>query len=1164
MTDPRSSDAQARHDIRSRFDRTLLVEASAGTGKTTEMVLRIVNGLGEGITTVDRFVAVTFTEKAAAELKLRLREQLDRARLECADGSRRQRLDQAVTHLEEAHINTIHGFCADLLRERPVEALVDPAFDILVGSTARRLFDRIFDEWLSEVLESPPSGVRRALVRRVSGEAENDAGPVEQLRRAAWEATEWRDFTAPWTRDPQFDRVAGIEGVLGALRSFVDASANPSREHDPLWTDTLFVRRTWHDIEQRAARSVVDLDEIESLLGSLARDRDRVRARQGSGASYSAMRQRVEVLGAREALFAQLDTFVQAADADLAALLHEELSEPVRRYEEAKTRAGQLDFLDLLVRARNLLRDNRSVLDDFQQRFDRILVDEFQDTDPIQAEILLRLCAVSPDIDDWRRVTLSPGKLFIVADPKQSIYRFRRADVGIYQDVKSLLAGQGVEPLYLSRSFRSVPSIQRFVNRVFAPLMREDHAALQAEYVPLEPSRSEPSDQPAVIALPIPEPYGIRNISGAAIDRSLPPAVAAFIGWLLNDSGWTVTERTQRGRDDQRVPIAARHVCLVFRRFESWGRDVTRPYVDALEARDVPHLLVGGRSFNGREEIDTIKTALCAIEWPNDELAVFATLHGPLFAFDDASLLRWREACGSFSPFNATRNLPHGLDEIAGALQTLGKLHRGRNRVPVAETIHALLEATRAHAGFVLRPSGEQALANVLHTAELARRFAASGGMSFRSFVEDLLEGRFGDESDAPILEEGGDGVRIMTVHKAKGLEFPVVVLCDVTANLASRRASRFVDASRELCAVRLAGCAPWDLLGHEAEEMQRDHAEGIRAAYVAATRARDVLVVPAVGDEPYDTARSKWTSVLADGLYPARDRRRDASAAPACPTFPTRDTVLTRPHGDAASPQTMAPGWHWIGESRDEDAGYGVTWWDPRLFDLEREPHLGLRETDLLSKDVSPAVVSDDLAACREWEERRAARLARGQRASLSTVRATERALEAERAAAGAPIPIEVVSLRRQPHRGRGLRYGSLVHAVLATVRLDAARTEIEASSDALGRLAGAPVDERHDAVDAVERILAHDLMAQAREAIARGRCHRESPVTLVDEDGSLVEGQVDLAFEREGTWQVVDFKTDVDDVASAARYRAQVALYARAIMTATGQPVRGWLVQV
>ncbi len=173
----------------------------------------------------------------------------------------------------------------------------------------------------------------------------------------------------------------------------------------------------------------------------------------------------------------------------------------------------------------------------------------------------------------------------------------------------------------------------------------------------------------------------------------------------------------------------------------------------------------------------------------------------------------------------------------------------------------------------MLRPGGEQALANVLHVSELARQYELEGGMSFRGFVEALREAAQGGQAaEAPILEEGSDGVRLMTVHKAKGLEFPVVVLADITARLTPWDASRHVDLERGLCALRIGGWSPKDLNDHKALELAREQKEGERVAYVAATRARDLLIVPAIGDEPYTEG---WVSPLNAAMYPAESERR-------------------------------------------------------------------------------------------------------------------------------------------------------------------------------------------------------------------------------------------------------------------------------------------------
>ncbi|HVL66905.1 MAG TPA: UvrD-helicase domain-containing protein [Vicinamibacterales bacterium] len=1148
------ADQKARDAIADALDETLVVEAAAGTGKTTELVKRILRILATGRAQVQNIVAVTFTEKAAGELKLRLREALEKERT-AAEGEVRERLDDALAGLEEAHVSTIHGFCAELLRERPVEARIDPLFTVLTEPQAERLFDEAFGAWIQAQLADPPEGIRRALRRSVwtgfGGGATRQDGPIDRLRRAAWELAQWRDFTAPWTRRP-FDREGDVDRLVTALHEFAALTAKPSYHRDNLFLDTAPARHLSQEIALHQSFGHVDYDGWEARLVDLSRDRTFVRARHGRGPGYGQGVPRASVVDAMERLRAGLDQFRMDADADLAAALQQELGAVVRQYEELKGRAGALDFLDLLLKARDLVKGDAAVRRGFQLRFTHLFVDEFQDTDPLQAEILLLLAAADASATDWRTVTPVPGRLFIVGDPKQSIYRFRRADVAIYREVCEQLQASGARVEQLTTSFRSAPGIQSCVNAAFARVMTGDAFTLQASYVPLSPFRRDLPGQPAVVALPVPAPYGTRNISAVAIEGSLPDATGAFIDWLLRDSNWKVTERA----GGEPVPVAARHICILFRRFISFGEDVTMPYVKALEARDVKHVLVGGKTFHDREEVETIRAALAAIEWPDDELSVFATLRGALFAAGDEELLEWKGRFRGFHPFRIPADVPEHLQPIAGALETLKGLHRRRNYLPVADTIQQLLEVTRAHVGLVLRPAGEQALANVLHVAELARQYEAAGGISFRGFVEELrVAAETAAATEAPILEEGSDGVRIMTVHKAKGLEFPVVVLADLTCKLSRAEAGRWINPSSGMCALKIGGWAPLDLLLHDAEESARDRAEAERLAYVAATRARDLLVVPAIGDGAYEGG---WLDPLTPAIYPPEARRRGPHAPAGCPAFRSRDSVLNRPDGDPAGPATVAPGRH-------DFESYSVVWWDPTLLHLNAASSFGLRRDDLIVKDGDLFAVEDRLAAYETWRARRddvmAAAKAESVRVKTATAWAAEAARDGIDEAIAASAEIDVLQIPGAAGRPKGPRFGTLVHAVLATVALDGSDDVVRRTAEVHGRILDAPPEEVVAAGAVVRAVLAHELMARARAA---ARVRRETPVTWTQKDGTLIEGVLDLAFDEGGATTVVDFKTDHELAAGETRYRAQLQKYVDALALATGRPARGILFRV
>ena len=518
--------------------------------------------------------------------------------------------------------------------------------------------------------------------------------------------------------------------------------------------------------------------------------------------------------------------------------------------------------------------------------------------------------------------------------------------------------------------------------------------------------------------------------------------------------------------------------------------------------------------------------------------------------------------------------LPSHLAPVREALALIGSLHKQRNRRAVADTMSALLDATRAHVGLVLRPGGEQALANVLHVAELARQYALDGGMSLRGSVEALhAEASRGHAAEAPILEEGSDGVRLMTVHKAKGLEFPVVILADVTARLTPYEAGRHIDNDRGLCALRIGGWSPHDLNANRDTELRREEKEGERVAYVAATRARDLLVVPEVGDGPYADG---WVGPLNAAIYPAEHARREQAAADGCPPFKSKDSVLRRPDGDPFTSLTVCPGAHQCGAGETD---HSAVWWspEPEVLSLGVEASFGLRRDDLIVKDVAPELLKAHLAAYRTWRASRDEAVAAASVPSIRVVTATEWAAGG---ADGVPladarlnIEVTVETVAGAGEQPGGARFGSLAHALLADIPLSrggdapgsAAYTALLVKlADAHGRVLGADPAEVAAACDAVTRVLSHPVMQAVAEADKSGTCYREMPMTWRLDEGVLVEGAVDLAYAMGEALVVVDFKTDRELDGAVNRYRRQVQIYAAAIAEATGRQARGVLMRV
>ncbi|HLL21031.1 MAG TPA: 3'-5' exonuclease, partial [Kofleriaceae bacterium] len=493
---------------------------------------------------------------------------------------------------------------------------------------------------------------------------------------------------------------------------------------------------------------------------------------------------------------------------------------------------------------------------------------------------------------------------------------------------------------------------------------------------------------------------------------------------------------------------------------------------------------------------------------------------------------------------------PAELADVAAALKILGELHRTRNRRPIADTLTRLLAATRAHAGIAIWPAGEQALANLFRVTDLARRFEATGTTSFRAFIDRLdADADRGRAPDAPVVEEGTEGVRIMTVHKAKGLEFPIVILCDPTAPLAPSEPSHHVDAERRLWLERLAGCVPTELREHAEEVIRRDREEEQRLAYVAVTRARDLLVVPVVGDEE----RTGWLEALNPVIYPSVTTKRAPARAPNCPTFGD-DSVLDRARDcERMTHDAVAPGLH-----KPRVGTHQVVWWDPGALRLGADLGGGLRQQQILEADETKERATASEAAHVRWQARRATALLNAQVPSLTAKSVTD---YAKLASPGyAPVAIERTSIDRLA-RPNGRRFGSLVHAVLAVVELRADDPQLHAAALNQARLIDASPEEVDAAVIAVRAALAHPVMQRAAAAAI---VRREIPIVL-DTPGLMLEGIIDLTFFDGVQWMVVDYKTDPElPLEVRAPYEAQVRTYAAAITAATQQPASATLLLV
>ncbi|HEY7924043.1 MAG TPA: UvrD-helicase domain-containing protein [Vicinamibacteria bacterium] len=855
MSPFRPADEDARERARRDHATSLVLEAGAGTGKTTLLVDRIEAIVRSGAARLEEIAAVTFTENAATTMKLRLRERLERARASAELGDEeRERVTGALEVLERASVSTIHALCAQLLSERPLECGVLPGFRMADEALADAFFAEAWEEWLGERLAGGDTVLMDALDRGIPLESDG-WGERTSLRGLARKLIDQRDL-APLAAESTFDADAVHRELLekGARAARLAATV---REGDLLAARLTklaeFAEASRFRTGQERVEYVLRLEPIQASFGfkpNWPTPEALAEGRQIAGWTKEARQRWTAALGA-----------------DLHGGLVRALKGVVQIYERRKTERGVLDFLDLLVKARDALRDHAGVRAWFQKRFRFLVIDEFQDTDPLQVEVA-RLIAGD-----------RPGALVVVGDSKQSIYRFRRAEVRLFREL--VRAAPSGALLHLTQNFRSRPAILRFVNRVFAGLIQESEEQDQTAY---EPIAAPPglSEEPSVVALRFPaEP----NAGGADLLAAEAGALASFLAGIARGS-----EAIRDPVTGETRPSRAGDVMVLARRLTK------APILeDALENAGLRFSVEGGKSFFDRQEVHEALAVLRAIDDPSDRIALVAALRSSFFGVSDRDIVSYSLSGGPVWAAGAIDEKRPGAAALAPALRMLEELHARRRHASVPAVLERLYEETRILAALTGSRRGEAQIANLEKVAALAREAAALGALTLRGFA-NLLADRIQnarEEPDLPSTRPGDpDTIRVLSIHKSKGLEAPVIALFDTDDNAYSPTDTVALWDKGQIAIGFRVGCQPpgWDVLVRQEEKKAR--AEGRRLLYVACTRARDLLVAPR---PPVDAAIGAFWKDLIEALPAAGDadvRLVDAETLPR-PDTPGRGKEL-------------------------------------------------------------------------------------------------------------------------------------------------------------------------------------------------------------------------------------------------------------------------------
>ncbi len=1086
---PVPADQDQRDRIVNDLDRNMLVEAAAGTGKTASMVERMVALLAGGrCKEIRTLAAVTFTRKAAAELRARFQVRLERAVREAA-GEERERLEKALANIEQVFIGTIHSFCARLLRERPVEAGVDLAFEEIDEDVDQRLRSEAWEELSATLLIEDAEDLRAQLDRL--GLA------LEDLENSFLRFADFPDVDE-WPAPAEGRKEPDLADARGELQRYVAHMRRLAPDLPAQWGNDSLIpqfRRL-----PRVISHYGDLGQTSRLMEVLA-----LFDRQGKAIQKEWMREGRFTREAAKGEQARWERFREEVVRPALRDWYEYRYPTVLRilfrarevYDRLRAERGQLNFQDLLIKAAGLLRDKPHVRTYFRDRFRFLLVDEFQDTDPVQAEVMMLLTATDPKEAEWRKCVPRPGSLFVVGDPKQSIYRFRRADIVTYNEVKSMIRrgdGSGEEGLLLELSvnFRTTRTIIDWVNRVFEPenadsdefpdrqtrFPREDSDE-SPSYVPLRPGRLDGNDGElsGLCVLSIPEEWSNKDEAAEYEADRIARTVRDAI-----DSGMTPD-------DFMIVTFKRRHLSLYARKLQDLG---------------IPNQVSGGTTLNEVSELELLRLCLQAVVYRDDPVCVVAALRSELFGVSDTALYALKRAGSRFlySEVVPEKGLSEAdAESFRDAFGRLRRYERWLARLPVPTVLEKMVADLGLMALAGSRPGGDVEAGSLAKAIEIIRDEQS------RMWTSEQVVERLGElvRQESPydgISARSGERplVRIMNLHKVKGLEAPVVFLADPSGEY-DHGVQSHIDRSGDCVLGHMIVQGPkrthqQPVLAHPEEwegladkEKAFAQAEALRLRYVAATRAGCALVV------------SRRLGRGKTRLSPWKDFE----------PFLAEEAELPDP-GPRSSPEKS------------------------------RRP-------------LSPAEVDETRAEL-------ANRLEAATNPTLEAEAAKRYALTAAGTLGAGRDDLSSKGLQPAEDGEHGVEWGTVIH-ILLQVAMENPAADLQGVARAALVEQGLDASFAEIATETVTAVMKADIWRRALASQRRLAevpfeilLEREASVPV------LVRGSIDLVFEESDGWVIVDYKTDSipggKPDALVHKYAPQVRLYAESWERITGEKVK------
>lgn len=799
------------------LDINCVVPAGAGSGKTRVLVeryLRIIERFApSNPNIIDNVVAITFTEKAAKEMKERIRlGMIERRELALKNNERDLALMWRgnLQKLERASISTIHSFCARILREFPLEANIDPEFKVIDAIEADWILTEVIEQELKKYLLMENSGIATHFYQWVSLAGYERA--LKQIKKVYHQTNnsglsidEIEQLTEQSFKDSPYSMVQDWEELIALGDELCYAEGNSSRLKE--------FQVEWPMLKEQII-SFIKNPSIECLF--ITRLVELTKGNFGSNSK--------EVRGKLNATASQIKEWLDAVnyhdlEKEFINSYYSLLKNIDLAYIKEKEKLNGIDFDELQLKTIRLLNESEGARDKLQKRVLFLMIDEFQDNNQVQKKLVSLL------LKD-KNGDIKPGSLFIVGDPKQSIYRFRGADVQVFKEMEEEISASSGRVAPLIYNFRSNSKIIEFVNHFFPYIMSNNPSS--PNYYKDAIAKKELELDDAIEFIPI---FETKN-DEQSIREVEAQAIAKKIEQLINNG------------------VSARDITILFRSLTNISI-----YEEALKNLTIPYYIVGGRGFYHKQEIYDLVNVLEYLIDPNNSIALAGVLRTPMVAITDDTLYQlmskeiwklnyeeWYEAFENIN--NEEKNkINHFLIWFIDVKGNLG-------RVRIDELIENILELTQYRAILLALPQGSQAVANIEKLIRLAKDFPGNNPFSVYEFVQRinrLMEDEQ-QEKEAAIESETGDTVKLMSIHQSKGLEFPYVLIPDISRKPVPDdsllRFSSELGLSCQIPSNNEDWQAPirWLYLTKKEKRIERE--ESVRLFYVAATRAENQLIL--------------------------------------------------------------------------------------------------------------------------------------------------------------------------------------------------------------------------------------------------------------------------------------------------------------------------------